>query len=64
MGPADADGRGALGQLHRLTADFDARRLLGLLTAEEAHSMNLWMQQRHEQQHLCCLYRVPSYFMR
>ena len=64
MGPANADGRGALGELHPLTADFDARRLLGLLTAEEAHSINLWMQQRREQQHLCCLCRVPSPLMR
>ena len=32
--------------LHALTADFNARRLLALLTAEDAHSMNLWMQQR------------------
>ena len=46
MDAAQADGKGAPGGLHALTADFDARHLLALLTAEDAHSINLWMQQR------------------
>ena len=40
------NGRGVPGGLHALTADFDTGRLLAWLTAESAHSVNLWMQQR------------------
>lgn len=31
--------------LHALAADLDVRELLALLTDEDVHSINLWMQQ-------------------
>jgi hypothetical protein len=42
---ARPDGQSAACALHALAVDFDARELLALLTDQDAHSINLWMQQ-------------------
>ena len=41
-----ADGESSASLLHNLAADINSRRLLALLTDENAHSVNLWMQHR------------------